>query len=360
MPDSRRTNEFVVEVSGGSGEVFQRLRQREWSKAKWQALLAVYADQGDLLADLELPPMLGSYQIDADLIRFKPQFALEPGVSYRSVFRPDQLPGEHQSSEKPITSLFKLPIIVTEPSTVVSQIYPTADVLPENLLKFYVYFSAPMRRGNIYDHIHLRNEDGKAINLPFLEIGEELWDPAMIRLTLFIDPGRIKRGVKPLEDIGPALEAGKRYTLAIDRTWQDAAGNRLKADFQKSFTVTLPDRNPIDLKEWKIAPPKSRSIEPLQISFSKALDHALGQRMIQITDRSGARVSGDSQLRNHEREWRFLPTRAWSAGMYHVVVQTTLEDLAGNNIGKRFEVDLFETVQTQFTNTTVKLPFQIR
>ena len=37
-------------------------------------------------------------------------------------------------------------------------------------------------------------KDFEAIELPFLEIDEELWDPAMMRLTLFIDPGRIKRG----------------------------------------------------------------------------------------------------------------------------------------------------------------------
>ncbi len=358
--DPRQTNEFVIEVSGASADVLKKLREPGWSIAKWQALLAVYADQGDLLANLQLPPMLGTYQADAELIRFKPQFALETGVSYRSVFHPSQLPGEHRGGDKPVTSLFQLPTIPIEPSTAVSQVYPTADILPENLLKFYVHFTAPMRRGNIYDHIHLRNESGKPIELPFLEIGEELWDPGMVRLTLFIDPGRIKRGVKPLEEIGPALEAGKRYTLAIDQAWKDAKGNPLKADFQKSFTVTAPDRNPIDPAEWRIYPPKQRTVEPLQISFPKPLDHALAQRMILVTDASGARLPGETQLQNQEREWRFAPTRPWPPGRYYAVVQTTLEDLAGNNIGKQFEVDLFETVQQQFTNSTVKLPIEIR
>ena len=38
----------------------------------------------------------------------------------------------------------------------------------------------------------------------------------------------------------------------------------------------------------------------------------------------------------------------------------TFEDLAGNNIGKPFEVDLFEGVQRQLTNSTVTLSFHVK
>jgi hypothetical protein len=41
-------------------------------------------------------------------------------------------------------------------------------------------------------------------------------------------------------------------------------------------------------------------------------------------------------------------------------VQTTIEDLAGNNIGKPFEVDTFEGVERRITNQTVSVPFEIR
>src|SRR5437762_8966838 len=99
-----------------------------------------------------------------------------------------------------------------------------------------------MRRGHIYEHIRLLDHAGKDVELPFLEINEELWNPDMTRLTLFIDPGRIKRGVKPLEEVGPALENGKRFTLSIDSAWQDAQGQPLKAGFQKTFRVGPTDR----------------------------------------------------------------------------------------------------------------------
>src|SRR5262249_9129673 len=154
-----------------------------------------------------------------------------------------------------ITSLFKVPQPPKVSTTEVREIYPSADVLPENLLKFYLHFSAPMSRGHIYDHIHLLDEKGRAVELPFLEIDEELWNPAMTRLTLFIDPGRIKRGVTPLEEIGPSLQAGRQYTLQIDHDWKDGAGNSLKRDFRKVFKVAPPDREPPDPDTWKIRAP---------------------------------------------------------------------------------------------------------
>jgi len=45
------------------------------------------------------------------------------------------------------------------------------------------------------------------------------------------------------------------------------------------------------------------------------------------------------------------------SGTYRVVVQTAIEDLAGNNIGKPFEVDLFDDVQPRISNAAVSIAF---
>src|SRR6185436_19476532 len=210
--------------------------------------------------------------------------------------------------------------------TSVTQIFPSTDRVPENLLKFYVCFSGPMSRGNIYDHIHLRESSGKEVELPFLQIDEELWNSDMTRLTLFIDPGRIKHGVRPLEEIGPALEAGKKYQLVIDRAWNDAAGHPLKETFAKSFSAGLPDRTPVDPKEWKIEIPKPQTRDPLAITFPEPIDHALAARMIHVVRDSGASVRGTNRLGNHERLWFFAPETPWTSGKYAIAVQTTIED----------------------------------
>ena len=217
-----------------------------------------------------------------------------------------------------------------------------------------------MRSGHIYEHVRLRDEAGKPVELPFLELDEELWNPEMTRLTLFIDPGRIKREVKPLEDIGPALEAGKRYTLEIDAACHDSAGLPLREAFRKSFRVGAPDRDPTSLANWKVNPPKSGTRDSLTVEFSEPMDHALALRVIRVANAAGRLVEGTSDLADHETRWRFTPRDAWTPGSHQLQVQNNIEDLAGNNIGKAFEVDLLEPVQRRFTNQVVRLSFEVR
>jgi hypothetical protein len=350
----------IVEVTGLDAATFEDLRKAAWTPAQWQDLLSVYADQGDLEADRGLPPMLGVYRVESGVLRFEPQFALEPGVTYRAIFRPNHLPNERGKGKELVAATFRAPLRPSNPTTVVAHVYPTTEIVPENLLKFYIQFSAPMSRGHIYEHIHLRDDTGKEIELPFLEIDEELWNPEITRLTLFIDPGRLKRGVRPLEELGPALQEGKRYKLEIDSAWKDGAGIPLKQTFQKAFKVGPPDRDPPDPAGWKIRPPKAETRDPLTILFSEAMDHALAERVIRVTGESGKPVEGDIALEDQDRRWIFVPSARWRRGAYKVVVQMTIEDLAGNNIGKPFEVDLFEKIQPKVAESTMKLPFEIR
>jgi hypothetical protein len=182
----------------------------------------------------------------------------------------------------------------------------------------------------------------------------------MTRLTLFIDPGRIKRGVQPLEEIGPALEAGKGYTLEIDAAWRDSAGLPLRENFRKSFRVGPQDREPPSVATWEIKSPKAGTRDPLAVSFPEPMDQALALRVIRVANAAGRLMEGVSALFDQERRWSFTPQESWTAGQYQLQVQNTIEDLAGNNIGKAFEVDLFEGVQRRFTNQVVKLPFGVR
>ncbi len=304
--------------------------------------------------------MLGTYRIDGDALCFEPRFPLEPGMRYRAAFDENRIPGATGTGTRLLTAVFELPPRSLKPSTVVTHIYPSAGVLPENLLKFYLHFSAPMSRGHIYDFIHLRDEQGKDVELPFLEIDEELWDPAMTRLTLFIDPGRIKRGVRPLEEVGPALQEGKWYRLVIDRAWKDGSGHPLKDSFQKSFRVGPPDRQPPDPGQWKIRAPRSGTRDAVTIAFSEPLDYALAQRLIQVTTESGELIPGQTALRDEERQWTLMPGAPWHRGAYRVIVATTIEDLAGNNVGKPFEVDLFDEIPGHLASPSVKLPFEVR
>jgi hypothetical protein len=320
------------------------------SETDWSKIFSIYADQGNILTDMNLPSMAGSYAYEKGALTFKPRFPFTPGVKYRAVLR---------VGEKTISSTQEIPKPVIKSTTSVAAIYPLAEELPENLLKFYLQFSAPMSGGHIYDHIHLQDSEGKDVQLPFLEIDEELWDPTMTRLTLFLDPGRIKRGVRPLEEIGPALQTGKTYTLRIAREWNDAIDAPLKSDFEKTFKVIAADREPPNPLRWKITPPKSKSREPLTVMFDEPLDHAIAQRVLRIEDAKGAHVTGTVKLDAVDRTFSFTPNDRWSAGVHKLIVPTIIEDLAGNNIGKPFDLDTAEDPRPM-TNEVVKVSFTVR
>ena len=315
-----------------------------------ESLLRVYAVTDPSVPGDDSPSMAGEYRRGDGTLVFEPQFPPEPGVTYRAVVRSDgkSLTADFTASARPAAAV-----------TSVTQVYPTAENLPENLLKFYVHFSAPMRRGHIYDHIKLLAESGKEVDLPFLEIDEELWDPTMTRLTLFIDPGRIKRGVQPLEEVGPALVAGKKFRLVIDAGWKDAAGLPLARSFDKRFEVTPPDRDPPDPEAWKVNAPAPGSVAPLTITFPEPMDHALALRMIRVVDAAGKTVEGSAALEDGERRWTFRPDAPLRPGRYAAVVQTTIEDLAGNNIGKPFEVDLAQGAKLVESRQTIRLPVNV-
>src|SRR5262249_10500189 len=157
------------------------------------------------------------------------------GMRYRVVVARDQLSRNAGASREDISLEFATAEPPAAPPTEVARIYPTTDRLPENQLKFYIHFSAPMSRGEAYRRIHLLDADGIEMKDVFLELGEELWDPPMQRLTLLCDPARVKRGLRPREELGPVLEAGKDYSLVVDRQWRDANGHELATGARKSF-----------------------------------------------------------------------------------------------------------------------------
>src|SRR6185503_7799389 len=114
--------------------------------------------------------------------------------------------------------------------------------------------------------------------VPFLELDEELWDRQGRRLTLFIDPGRIKRGLKPREEVGPVFEEGKSYTLAVDREWLDAAGNPLQQAFRKEIHVGPADDKQPDPNTWHVDAPVRDTTDPVLVRFPEPLDHAMLHR----------------------------------------------------------------------------------
>ena len=309
----------------------------------------LFAVRVELESTDDVPEVAGTYRIAGDKLQFEPRFPLTPGVVYRAVFR---------SGPDAVVQRVVLPLPDATPTSEVEAVYPSSDVLPENLLKFYIYFSAPMSRGQAWEHLILRDGAGARVEFPFLELDEELWDRGVSRLTVLIDPGRIKRGLRPLEEVGPALSDTQSYVLEIHRDWQDAAAKPLKKGFRKRFRVGPADRTPPDPAAWTLTSPRIGGRERLVVNLRESLDHGLLQSGVWVAGPQGEGVDGQVEIDDNERSWSFIPAQSWVSGAHHLVVATTLEDLAGNSIGRPFEVDALEPVQQRIEVDVEKIPFR--
>ena len=352
----------TFEVVGLPAATLERLNRTKLDRADWAALFAIYVGKADTIGETNLPAMLGTWRVEDDRLAFQPRFPLEPGVRYVAVFDIRRLPGasaQQNSPSRPILAEFSIPREATEPTTVVRQVFPSGDLIPENVLKFYVHFSAPMSRAAVYRYVHLIDDTGAEVEMPFLELNEQLWDRRQKRITLLLDPGRIKRGLKPNEELGSAIVAGRSYTLVIDADWPDANGNRLARPFRKSFRADPPDRASPDPAGWQIEAPGVGGRSPLRVTFPDPLDHALLARVLRVRDPADREVTGTVTITEGETRWQFMPDRHWERGEYKLIVSTVLEDLAGNSIGRPFEVDMNKPDQPGERNPTVELPFRV-
>ncbi|MEX2174621.1 MAG: Ig-like domain-containing protein [Pirellulaceae bacterium] len=344
-----------IEVAGLPAELVADLAKLPADDRLWALTLSVYV--GETSAPGQ-PAIGGTYALEVATLRFTPRFSLKGGLAYRAEVC---LPAaDRRSAPARYEKVFVLPAPPRGKPAEVTAIYPSADTLPENQLRFYLHFSAPMSGGDAYSHLQLLGENGAAVELPFLELGEELWDARSRRLTLLIDPGRIKRGLVPREELGPVLEAGKKYTLVVGQTWPDASGQRLPVEYKKTFSVGPPIEAALDPQDWKISSPAAGSTDLLEIVFPRPLDRALVQRTIAVVGPDDKPVAGNVTLALDERAWRFQPDRPWNQGKHQLAIDTTLEDLAGNRIGRPFEVDQFSRIDKQVLPETVRLPFIIQ
>jgi len=326
------------------------------SPAERSAAVSVHVVDNDAE---NLPAVAGECSVEGDSIRFTPRYPLARGMRYRATVDRDRLSGDPANAVDTVTLEFQTAAAAETAPTALSQIYPSGQQLPENQLKFYLHFSAPMSRGDAYRYIHLLDAEGQEMEAVFLELGEELWDTDLRRFTLLCDPGRVKRGLVPREELGSVLQAGKGYTLVIDADWRDAQGKPLQQQVRKAFHVVAPDHSPIEMADWKIAAPQAESRDPLVINFPKALDHSLLMRMLRVTRSGGEPIGGTVEVSEAETRWRFKPNESWSAGGYQIVVDTALEDLAGNSIGRAFDTDTSAMQPAPATGDTVSIPFLV-
>ena len=274
-------------------------------------------------------PVLGDFRKEGDEVIFKPLVPFTKGLRYEVLL------------DDTLLSEIEIPIVDSKSPELLS-IYPSQDTLPENLLKIYFEFTEPMVEGNSLAHLNLIRNDSDTIRGTFLELAPELWNAEGTVLTLWLDPGRIKRDLIPNKELGTPLNKGERYTLHVNKSWQSKSGMSLAKNYTKSFVIIRRDGESPDPMTWKVLTPNSNSKGPLEIRFPQPLDYFLAKECITILNSDGEIVSGIIAITDEETFLRFVPNEPWRKGNFVLNIESRLEDLAGNNLNRPFERNINE------------------
>ncbi|MEL6652631.1 MAG: hypothetical protein AAFQ87_17655 [Bacteroidota bacterium] len=309
------------------------------------ASLQVFAS--DTLPE-DLPPMLGRYEQREDSLIFKPRFPYQPGRQYL-LYLPQSGElhsfvytfGERSNSAGPVLHM-----------------YPSTDTLPANQLKFYLAFREAVPLHSPYPYIWLEDAQGRRLEQVFLPNDPPLWDPTHRRLTLWFEPGRIKRGLIPHQQLGPPLEAGNQYQLVVDLAKlynPQAAESKL---WRRAFYAGEADRSRPNHHDWQVRYPKTDTRDTLVILFPESLDYGTLQTGLLVEDVIGNELDGEVFIGSAERSWQFVPAHSWKAGDYRIRIWTQIEDLAANNLERLFDTGPDDKIST-FPQTWIEYRFTL-
>jgi hypothetical protein len=275
-----------------------------------------------------LPPMAGRLLRDEAGLCFIPRFAFLDGTAYTVT----------------VDGVIAATLVRVQPGrgpvTDVAAIYPTSAQVPRNLLRLYVWFSAPMSEGYAAGHVWLADDNGSTIAGALLPGEHELWDGTRRRLTVLLDPARIKRGLVSHTELGYPLRTGEPVQVVVDGGFRDAQGLPLRAGTQRLYQVGGDERRHVDPRNWALAVPQAGTCDPVRVSFDRPLDHGLVTRCLHVTGPGGEPVIGAPQTGPGETSWELVPRQAWAEGPHQLIVDPVLEDQAGNSVSRVFDRDL--------------------
>lgn len=289
-----------------------------------------------------IQPMAGTYTAESDSVVFRPRFPFVPGAAYTMVVQ-GAAPSivSDAAGRPPLVLTLSYPARSPTPVTDVVEIWPIVADLPRNQLRLYIEFSQPMSEGFAEANVTVVDvANGKALEDALLPMEPELWSSDRRRLSVLFDPGRIKRGLQPHAEAGYPLEQGMVIDLIVAEGFLDGQGRRLRNAGTRRYRVGPDLRGRVDPGRWVLRPPRSHTHDPLRVDFGRVLDHALLTHCLTVIDGRGNDVIARGQSSDGGTAWSFVPHHAWASGPHELLVDATLEDVAGNSVRRVFDRDL--------------------
>jgi hypothetical protein len=225
------------------------------------------------------------------------------------------------------------------PPVQVVQVFPSAQTVPENLLRFHVFFSSPPEVHRLLDAVRLIDDQGDVVPQPFLDLEHGLWDAGGTRLTLLLHPGRIKSGLIARARLGSALGRGRRYQLQIDMDLLTGAPDAGTVLHVQMLHVGSPLAGKVRLPVMQHLQPGAGTFSPLRIDFARPMDRLGLEDGLLLKKADGTDAGFDLQIEPGEQVAHLLPASAWAAEPYRLLFSPELEDVAGNRPGSGFEVE---------------------
>jgi hypothetical protein len=324
--------------AAGEGEV-RLCRLADPELARLAALPA--ADAERLLSvkvgeDAGAPALWGRYSAADGCWVFRPRHAVAAGLTLRATLDGPALDALLGTQGTPRLELRETMAAAPSTTRVVGW-SPAVDTLPENVLRLYVAFSAPMSLRGIEAHVHLLDGEGREVPQAFVEVPGGLWDASRTRLTLILHPGRVKSGLQLGDALGRAVQAGSSFTLVIDGEARDADGAPLVAAERRTWQVGAAEREPLDPSTWRLRAPANAG-DRLWVETGALLDQELARAALGVETDDGENVPGTLEPSPDGRSFAFRPAAPWTPGAaYRLVIGPMLEDVAGNRLGAAFE-----------------------
>ncbi len=241
----------------------------------------------------------------------------------------------------------------------VEAIYPSASILPSNILKWHIQFSRPINKTNVYEHIQFVDNYGEEISKAILPIENTLTNSKGTLLTLWIEPGRQKRDLIPNQQLGPVFVSGNDYKIIINKELKDQNGVPMLQTSAHKFTIADADRDLINISSWEVLPPVLKTKSSLIINCHESLDYTSALNGVFVIY-NNKKVAGNWEIKDNETKLIFNPLKIWNKGNYIILFNSKIEDLSGNNLNRLFDHKIENNINNSEPKKEFKLEFNIR
>lgn len=284
--------------------------------------------------------------LEGDTLIVTPQFVLGNGLEF-----------EYQVYDGGDTLRKRFGVTIPDALTelpVVEHIYPLSDKVPSNILLFHVLFSGAMQEDETaFTQIKILDDKGNEKRKVWRE--KAGWTREGKHLVLMIHPGRVKRGIDYLKEMGVLFEEGKTYTMVVSASLKDAHGRPMEKEFKKTFTVTAPDRVMPEVHTVQVLHAKKDSRETLTVHFNEAMDFGAMLIGMEVLDKDNKKVKGEISCTD-DKSWSFVPEETWKPGSYILQLNTHAADLASNHLVRHFEE---KDIEEMTRRESVRIPVKV-